>query len=62
MDLKMMDNICMAYRAIDDIDLEDNTVCMMGAYHPTKTLARLVKQLERAESLCVLAVRPSQTI
>ena len=35
------------YRAIEEIDLEENGVKMMGPYNPAEPLACLIKQLEK---------------
>ena len=45
--LTMLKHIFSRYGAIDEIDLEENTVKMMGPYNPAEPLARLIEQLER---------------
>ena len=35
------------YEAIDEIDLEENGLKMMGPYNPAEPLARLINQLEK---------------
>ena len=35
------------YEAIDEIDLEENGVKMIGPYNPAKPLDRLINQLEK---------------
>ena len=35
------------YEAIDEIDLEENRVKMMGPYNPAEPLARLINQLKK---------------
>ena len=49
--LEMTNNLFRAYRAIVEIDLEENAVKMMGAYNLSKTLARLIEQLEKGRKL-----------
>ena len=41
--LEMTDNLFGAYRVIDEIGLEENSVCMVGVYHLVEPLARLIK-------------------
>ena len=36
-----------SYGAIDEINLEENAVNMMGPYYPAEPLARLIEQLEK---------------
>ena len=45
--LEMTDHLFRAYGAIDEIDLEENAVKMMGTYNPAELLARLIEQLEK---------------
>ena len=45
--LTMLQHLFSSYGAIDKIDLEDNSVKMMGRYDPTEPLARLIEQLEK---------------
>ena len=49
--LEMTNNLFRAYRAIVEIDLEENAVKMMGAYNLSKNLARLIEQLEKGRKL-----------
>ena len=35
------------YEAIDEIDLDENGVKMMGPYNPVEPLARLINQLKK---------------
>ena len=39
LELVMLHNIFTSYRAIDEIDLEENEVNMMGHYDPTEPLS-----------------------
>ena len=54
--LTMLQHIFDSYGAIDEIDLEENAVNMMGPYDPAEPLYRLNKQLEKgrefARSFC----------
>ena len=43
--LTMLQHLFSKYWAIDEIDLEENAVKMMGPYNPTEPLPRLIKQL-----------------
>ena len=43
--LTMLQHIFASYRSIDEIDLDENVVNMMGPYDPAKPLARIIKQL-----------------
>ena len=42
--LTMPQYLFSGYRAIDEIDLKDNTVKMVGPYDPAEPLARLIEQ------------------
>ena len=46
-ELVVIQHIFESYRVIDEIDLEENVVKMMGPYDPTETLSRLIKKLEK---------------
>ena len=35
------------YGAIDEIDLEENAINMVGPYNPVKPLDRLIEELEK---------------
>ena len=41
------EHISPSYEAINEIDLEENAVKMMGPYDPVEPLARLIEQLEK---------------
>ena len=43
----MTNHLFRAYGAIDEIDLEENAVCMMGAYHSAEPLGRLIEQIKK---------------
>ena len=43
----MIQHLFSRYGAIDDIDLEENAVNMMGLYDPVESLARLIDQLKK---------------
>ena len=45
----MLQHIFSNYKVIERIDLEENTVKMMGPYDPAEPLARLIKQLEKGK-------------
>ena len=45
--LGMLRHLFTSYAAIDKIDLEENTVKMMGPYDPVEPLARLIDKLEK---------------
>ena len=45
--LVMIQHLFASYRVIDEIDLEENVVNMMGPYDPTETLSRLIEKLEK---------------
>ena len=45
--LTMLQHLFSSYGAIDEINLEENTVNMMGKYNPAEILAQLVEQLEK---------------
>ena len=45
--LTMLQHPLSSYREIDEIDLEENTVNMMGPYNPAEPLSQLVEQLKR---------------
>ena len=45
--LETMDNIFKAYGEIDEIDVEENAVKMMGPYNPAESLDRLIEHLEK---------------
>ena len=45
--LTMLQHLFTSYRAIDETDLEENAIKMMGPYDPAKLLARLIKKLEK---------------
>ena len=48
-DLEMMDNLSREYGEIDEIDLEENALEMMGTYNPVEPLARIIEQLEKGQ-------------
>ena len=41
--LTMLQHLFSIYRVIDEIDLEENSVKMMGPYDPAETLAQLIE-------------------
>ena len=43
--LEMTNHLISAYRAINETDLEENSIQMMGAYHLEKPLAHFIEQL-----------------
>ena len=45
--LDMINHLFRAYRVIGEIDLNENDVQMMGAYHPIEPLTRLIEQLDK---------------
>ena len=45
--LTMMNNLFSNYRVIDRIDLEENTVKIMGPYDPAEPLVRLIEHSEK---------------
>ena len=45
----MMNHICRAYKAIDEIYLIENLVKMMGLYNPVENVARLIEQLLKGQ-------------
>ena len=45
--LQMIQHLFTSYRAIDEIDLEENAVKMMRPYDPTESLFCLIDQLEK---------------
>ena len=45
--LTMLHHIFSRYGVIDEIDLEENTVKMVGPYDPAEPLDRLIGQLEK---------------
>ena len=45
--LTMLHHIFSSYRAINKIDLEENTIKMMGPYDPAEPLAQIIEQLEK---------------
>ena len=45
--LTMMNNLFSNYRVIDRIDLEENTVKIMGPYEPAEPLVRLIEHSEK---------------
>ena len=45
--LTMLQHLLSIYWAIDEIDLEENAVKMMGSYDLAESLARLIEQLEK---------------
>ena len=49
--LTMLQHLFSSYRAIDDINLEENAVNMMGPHDPTEPLNRLIEQLEKEREL-----------
>ena len=55
--LEMKNHIFRAYKEIDDVKLEDNSVRMMGGYHLAELLARLIEHIEKAKSSLALADR-----
>ena len=44
----------MSYRKIDRIDLEENSVKMMGPYDPVEPLSRLIEQLQKGREFAQL--------
>ena len=59
--LTMLQNLFSSYKTIDEIDLEENSVKMMGPYDPTEPLARLIEQLEKGREFSREGVRQSLT-
>ena len=45
--LTMLQHLFSSYGAIDNIDLEENAVKMIGPYDPTEPLDRMIEQLEK---------------
>ena len=45
--LTIEQNFFSSYGAIDNIDLEENTVKVMGPYNPSKPLFQLIEKLEK---------------
>ena len=45
--LTMLRHLFASYGAINEIDLEENAVKMMGLYGPAEPLAQLIEQLEK---------------
>ena len=43
--LAMLQHMFYRYGVIDEMDLEENTVNMMGPYDPAEPLARIIEQL-----------------
>ena len=43
----MLQHLFASYGAIEEIDLKENAVKMMGPYDPAEPLARLIEQLEK---------------
>ena len=39
----MLQNLFASYREIDEMELEENAVKMMGPYDPTEPIAQLIK-------------------
>ena len=44
--LTMIKQLFSSYRVIDEINLEENTVKMMGPYEPAEPLSQLIEQLK----------------
>ena len=51
--LSMLLHLFNYYEAIDEIDLEEKTVKMMGPHDPEESLARLIEQLKKEYNLLV---------
>ena len=51
--LTMLQHLLSKYGTIYKLDLEDNTIKMMGPYNPAETLARLIEQLEKGEEFAI---------
>ena len=52
--LWILRHLFISYGSIDEIDLKENAVKIMGPYDPTEPLARLIKKLEKGrEFSCV---------
>ena len=47
MALEMMNNIFRTYGAINDINLKENSVHMMGTYHPVEPLTGITGQTKK---------------
>ena len=45
--LTMLQQLLSSYRAIDEIDLEENAVKIIGSYDPVEPLSQLIEQLEK---------------
>ena len=43
----MMQHLFTSYREIDEINLKENEVKMMGPYDPVEPISRLTEQLEK---------------
>ena len=46
-DLTILQHLFLSYGTIDKIDLEENSVKIMGIYDPTEPLAQLIEQLKK---------------
>ena len=51
--LIMLQHLFYSYRAIDKIDLKENTVKMMGPYDPAETLVQIIEQLEKGREFSI---------
>ena len=49
--LTILQHLFSSYRAIEEIDLDENSVKMMGPYDPVEPLSRLIEQLEKGREL-----------
>ena len=49
--LTIIHNLSLRYRTINEINLEENSVKMMGPYNPAEPLDQLIKQLEKGREL-----------
>ena len=43
----MLQHLFSRYRAIEDIELKENAIKMLGPYSPDEPLSRLIEQLKR---------------
>ena len=55
--LTILKHIFYSYRDIDEIDLEENLVKMMGPYDPAEPIARLIEQLEKGREFTSAGVQ-----
>ena len=51
--LTMLQHLFSSYWSIDEIDLKENAVRIMGSYNSAEPLARLIKQLEKGRESAI---------